>query len=120
MQLLLVLANQRLYVEEDPRIDLVDDMLPHANCGACGTACAGNEICEAGVCVGFCPEGFEDCGSQCADLQRDPANCGACGVTCGASEECSDGECSVVCRPGLFECDGRCLDLDSGTGNTCE
>ena len=33
---LLVLANQKLYVEEDPRIDVVEDMLPHANCGACG------------------------------------------------------------------------------------
>jgi len=33
---LLVLANRTLHVEEDPRIDVVEDMLPHANCGACG------------------------------------------------------------------------------------
>ena len=33
---LLVLANQKLYVQEDPRIDVVEEMLPHANCGACG------------------------------------------------------------------------------------
>lgn len=33
---LLVVANRRLHVEEDPRIDRVDDMLPHTNCGACG------------------------------------------------------------------------------------
>lgn len=33
---LLVVANRRLKVFEDPRIDAVDDMLPHANCGACG------------------------------------------------------------------------------------
>ena len=33
---LLVLANRTLYVAEDPRIDLVEEMLPHANCGACG------------------------------------------------------------------------------------
>ncbi len=33
---LLVLANRKLYVAEDPRIDQVEDMLPHANCGACG------------------------------------------------------------------------------------
>jgi Na+-translocating ferredoxin:NAD+ oxidoreductase RNF subunit RnfB len=33
---LLVLANKQLYVEEDPRIDFVEEMLPHANCGACG------------------------------------------------------------------------------------
>jgi len=32
----LVLANKKLYVYEDPRIDEVEEMLPHANCGACG------------------------------------------------------------------------------------
>ena len=36
LALMLILANQRLYVYEDPRIDTVEDMLPHANCGACG------------------------------------------------------------------------------------
>ncbi|MHC4066380.1 MAG: (Fe-S)-binding protein [Planctomycetota bacterium] len=34
---LLVLANRLLYVEEDPRIDLVEEMLPSSNCGACGS-----------------------------------------------------------------------------------
>lgn len=38
MAALLVLANKRLAVFEDPRIDRVEDLLPHANCGACGTA----------------------------------------------------------------------------------
>jgi RnfABCDGE-type electron transport complex B subunit len=33
---LLVLANRKLAVDEDPRIDAVDDLLPRANCGACG------------------------------------------------------------------------------------
>jgi Na+-translocating ferredoxin:NAD+ oxidoreductase RNF subunit RnfB len=33
---LLVVANRKLYVEEDPRIDVVEELLPHANCGACG------------------------------------------------------------------------------------
>lgn len=33
---MLILANQKLYVYEDPRIDVVEEMLPHANCGACG------------------------------------------------------------------------------------
>jgi len=36
LALLLVWANKKLYVYEDPRIDVVEDMLPHANCGACG------------------------------------------------------------------------------------
>jgi len=34
---LLVLASHKLHVEEDPRIDVVEDMLPHTNCGACGS-----------------------------------------------------------------------------------
>ncbi|MGE0351947.1 MAG: (Fe-S)-binding protein [Gemmatimonadales bacterium] len=33
---LIALANRRLKVWEDPRIDVVNDMLPGANCGACG------------------------------------------------------------------------------------
>ncbi len=33
---LLVVANRKLHVEEDPRIDEVEEMLPLANCGACG------------------------------------------------------------------------------------
>jgi len=32
----LAYADRKLYVYEDPRIDQVDAMLPHANCGACG------------------------------------------------------------------------------------
>jgi RnfABCDGE-type electron transport complex B subunit len=35
---ILAIASQRLFVYEDPRIDEVEEMLPHANCGACGTA----------------------------------------------------------------------------------
>ncbi len=33
---LLVVANRWLHVEQDPRIDVVEGMLPHTNCGACG------------------------------------------------------------------------------------
>jgi len=33
---ILVVANKRLFVYEDPRIDDVETLLPHANCGACG------------------------------------------------------------------------------------
>ncbi|EXJ16635.1 Electron transport complex protein RnfB [Imhoffiella purpurea] len=35
---MLVVANKRLYVYEDPRIDQVESLLPMANCGACGAA----------------------------------------------------------------------------------
>ncbi len=36
LAIVLALANRRLFVYEDPRIDVVEEMLPHANCGACG------------------------------------------------------------------------------------
>ena len=36
LALMLILANKKLYVYEDPRIEEVEDLLPHANCGACG------------------------------------------------------------------------------------
>ncbi|NVK49576.1 MAG: RnfABCDGE type electron transport complex subunit B [Cyclobacteriaceae bacterium] len=36
LALLLIVANKKLYVYEDERINVVEDMLPHANCGACG------------------------------------------------------------------------------------
>jgi RnfABCDGE-type electron transport complex B subunit len=34
----LAVANRFLRVEEDPRIDMIEEMLPASNCGACGEA----------------------------------------------------------------------------------
>jgi Na+-translocating ferredoxin:NAD+ oxidoreductase RNF subunit RnfB len=56
---LLALADRRLRVEEDPRIDAVEEMLPHANCGACG---------------------FPGCRSFAEALVRSEALPGACSV----------------------------------------
>lgn len=36
LAMILAFANKKLYVHEDPRIDQVEDLLPGANCGACG------------------------------------------------------------------------------------
>jgi electron transport complex protein RnfB len=33
---ILAIAGKVFYVYEDPRVDQVEEMLPHANCGACG------------------------------------------------------------------------------------
>ena len=35
---MLAIASKKLYVFEDPRIEQVEELLPHSNCGACGTA----------------------------------------------------------------------------------
>lgn len=46
----LTVANKKLHVPEDPRIDEVEEMLPKTNCGACGSpGCrAFAEACVAG------------------------------------------------------------------------
>jgi RnfABCDGE-type electron transport complex B subunit len=36
LSIILVLVNKKLFVPEDPRIDVVEEMLPSTNCGACG------------------------------------------------------------------------------------
>lgn len=38
LALFLAIANKRFWVFEDPRISQVEELLPHSNCGACGTA----------------------------------------------------------------------------------
>ncbi len=50
---ILALANKKLHVQEDPRIDEVEEMLPHANCGACG--CAGCRQFAEAVVAGELP-----------------------------------------------------------------
>ncbi len=37
LALLLAIANRRLQIEEDPRLDLIESLLPNTNCGACGS-----------------------------------------------------------------------------------
>ncbi len=59
------------------------------NCGACGNACAANEICLGGACD---PCGFEACNNTCVDLNTDPNNCGACGVAVAAGGSCNNGK----------------------------
>lgn len=34
---ILAIANIKLHVEEDPRLDMVEELLPGTNCGACGS-----------------------------------------------------------------------------------
>lgn len=38
LALMLAVASKKLYVFEDPHIQQVEELLPHSNCGACGTA----------------------------------------------------------------------------------
>jgi hypothetical protein len=62
------------------------------HCGACGVACAADEVCSAGVCEMTCPPGTAMCSGGCVDLTSDPDHCGACGVACPTGI-CVDSTC---------------------------
>jgi electron transport complex protein RnfB len=60
---ILAVAHRRLWVYEDPRIDVVTDMLPGANCGACGLpGCRafGEKVVEGAIQPSACPVGGVD------------------------------------------------------------
>jgi len=69
---ILYFVAQKFKVVEDPRIDQVDDVLPHANCGACGyPGC--RQFAEACVKADsleglFCPVGGNDVMEKVASI----------------------------------------------------
>ncbi|MGZ6140553.1 MAG: hypothetical protein ACXWLA_07750 [Myxococcaceae bacterium] len=73
------------------------------NCGSCGSACNGGNVCVAGGCV--CPVGQQVCNGICTVIATDPRNCGSCGYVCGSGQACNQGVCedcgSGGCRTAL-------------------
>ncbi len=61
------------------------------NCGLCGRACTGGQVCADGACV--CPADCVRCGATCVDPRTDAAHCGACGRACAAPLRCAGGGC---------------------------
>src|SRR5438874_1784825 len=55
------------------------------HCGACGTACDHDQLCNAGVCGADCGT-LTPCGGGCVDTGSDPQNCGGCGKVCGGGQ----------------------------------
>ena len=88
-----------------------------ANCGACGKACAADELCSASQCGVTCLGGSTECGSKCVDTEEDPVNCGACGKACAAGEHCSASTCAAQCLGGSTECTGKCVDTQIDPAN---
>ena len=90
---ILYVVAQKFKVEEDPRIDQVEKMLPGANCGGCGFAgCRG--MAEAlvkrdDISALYCPVGGGDCmkavagflGKAAAEKEPQVATV-RCGGTC--------------------------------------
>lgn len=89
-------------------VNLNDDS---ANCGSCGNACAGNQVCDTGSCVACATL----CNGVCADLANCDTNCGQCGKSCKDNQTCSNGSC-VQCKT---LCNGSCADNDEQNCGSC-
>lgn len=117
---ILAIANKKLHVFEDPRIDVVESMLPGANCGACGMA--GCRAFAEAVVTGQMPPGR--CSVNSPDMVEKIAE--FLGVDAGTAEKrvarlaCAGGD-NVARRfadyTGLDSC--RAAMLVSGGGKTC-
>jgi electron transport complex protein RnfB len=69
--LMLSLARLKLKVERDPRYEKILDLLPNANCGACGQpGCAGYArlIVEGGASITLCPATTGETIKKIADI----------------------------------------------------
>jgi hypothetical protein len=113
----------------DESFDLQHD---RANCGSCGMACAGDQVCCSGGCAArsantangckcsadnACQNGTTCCGDACLNTRSDRANCGACGYACAAAQSCCNGVC-VDMRTDPANC-GRCGGACTANGPTC-
>jgi len=117
---LLVLAHRVLHVDEDPRIDAVQLMLPGTNCGACGyPGCLGlsEAIVKGDVLPGKCTVMTEDERDEVAAFM---------GVDAGAEEKvvarlaCAGGKNTARNRAtyaGIDSCRGA--ELVAGGGKAC-
>lgn len=69
--IILFFVAKKFFVVEDPRIDVVNDLLPGANCGGCGSAGCRNfaeKIVKSGSLEGLnCPVGGNNVMSQVAE-----------------------------------------------------
>lgn len=65
----------------------------NSNCGTCGHACTGGQVCTGGSCA--CSAGTQLCNGACINTQSDSNNCGACGHGC-LGGACTAGACQPV------------------------
>ena len=69
--LVLAIASKVFYVETDPRLDMLNECLPGANCGGCGYAgCGGyaEAVLKGEAPVGKCSSGGDECAEKMAEI----------------------------------------------------
>ena len=121
LALVLFLVAKKFKVEEDPRIDEVEKVMPGANCGGCGFAGC-RAFAEAAVKASnlddiFCPVGGNAVMAQVADILGYEAKAMApqvavlrCNGTCEARPRLTeyDGFASCAVKSALFASDTGC------------
>jgi electron transport complex protein RnfB len=71
LAIILAVADKKLAVEEDPRVTKAIDLLPGANCGACGFAgcnAYANALVEGKVSISACKPGGNEVSRKLAEL----------------------------------------------------
>ncbi|MGM0489844.1 MAG: (Fe-S)-binding protein [Planctomycetota bacterium] len=117
---ILAVANKTLHVHEDPRIDEVEDLLPGANCGACGypgcRAMAENLVAgweEPRACPVCSPEEVTTIASLLGIEAKESVKRIA-RLACAGGVDVARGEATYA---GIETC--RAADLVSGGGKAC-
>jgi hypothetical protein len=98
----------------------VDLQTNATNCGACGTACTGTQVCRMGSCQTpmMCMGTQTLCGTTCVDTSTDGMNCGSCGNICPAGQMCMGGSCAAPsCPTGQTSCSGMCVNTMTDAAN---
>jgi Na+-translocating ferredoxin:NAD+ oxidoreductase RNF subunit RnfB len=120
LAIILAIASKRLYVFEDPRIGEVEELLPHSNCGACGSAGCRNFaelVVEGKMSPASCTVNSPDQTNSIAELL---------GVAAGEVEKrtarlaCAGGKHVATMRAkyaGLSSC--RAATVAGGGGKSC-
>lgn len=84
-----------------------------AACNKVGRTCDKNQdCCDHADCRGkkcACKRGFDACGNDCVDLEKEEKDCGRCDNRCGAGERCAGGGCITAdgCPVGADSCAGN-------------
>lgn len=133
---ILFVVSKKFYVYEDPKITEVEDVLPAANCGGCGSpgcrAFAERLVSSDDISDLFCPVGGNDVMKQVADIlgkevaEKDPTvavvRCqGGCEVRPKTTEYQGPKSCAIsaLIYSGETDCQYGCLG-DGDCVNVCQ
>ncbi|MFO7898456.1 MAG: RnfABCDGE type electron transport complex subunit B [Planctomycetota bacterium] len=126
--IVLAVASKVFHVETDPRIEQVDELLPGANCGACGLAgcaAAAEKIVAGDAAPTVCPVCNEDARARIYELLGMSAEASEpqiARVVCGGGTGCADKEeyhgvddcrAAVLVHGGPKACEYACVGLGS-------